>query len=248
MAAPDRRIEDNIMRAFWQQEILGPLWALGQLALVSLSSLLGILALIILGLIVGWLAKVVIYRVLRAVRFDRLCDRGGLGLVIERTGFGRSCSYLAAQVVQGLIVLTALLAGLNALGTPLTRNLVDRFFLYIPHIIAAILVLVVGALISRFLGRSVLIAAVNARMPSARFLAGLTRFFVMALTIVAALDEVGISRTTIIVTFSILFGGLVTAAAIAVGLGARELARDLLQSQFRPGAPLEQAEDPKRHL
>ena len=235
------------MKEFWQQTIAGPLRDLGQQAIASLSGLIGILALIVLGLIVGWIAKEIIYRILRALRFDRLCERLGVGLVVERTGLARSSSYLAGQIVQGLIILTALLAGLDALGSPLTRNLVERFFIYLPHLFAALLVLIVGALVSRFLGRSVLIAAVNAQMPSARFLAGLTRFFVMALTVVAALDEVGISRTTIIVTFAILFGGLVTAAAIAIGLGARDLARDLMQSQFRPKADLG-GDDPKRHL
>ena len=235
------------MNAFWKQAVIGPLRELGQQGVASLSSLIGILALILLGLILGWIAKEIIYRVLRALRFDRLCDRLGVGLVVERTGLARSSSYLAGQLVQGLIILTALLAGLNALGTPLTRNLVERFFLYLPHLLAALLVLVVGALISRFVGRSVLIAAVNAQMSSARFLAGLTRFLVMALTVVAALDEVGISRTTIIVAFAILFGGLVAAAAIALGLGARDLARDLMQSQFRPKVHSE-VDDPKRHL
>ena len=52
---------------------------------------------------------------------------------------------------------------------------------------------------------------------------------------------------TTIVTFAILFGGIVTAAAIAMGLGARDLARDLLQSQFRLKVRPE-AEDPLRHL
>jgi len=235
------------MKAFWGQAIIGPLEELGRLAVGSLSSLLGILALILLGLLVGWITKEIVYRLLRILRFDRLCDRLGVGLVVERTGLARSSSYLAGQIVQGLIILTALLAGLNALGTPLTRNLVERFFLYLPHLLAALLVLVVGALISRFLGRSVLIAAVNAQMPSARFLAGLTRFFVMALTVVAALDEVGISRTTIIVTFAILFGGLVAAGALALGLGARDFAHDLLQSQFAPKKSPE-VEDTIRHL
>ena len=235
------------MRTFWGRVVLGPLRDLGQRALASISSLLGILALILLGLIVGWIAKEIIYRTLRALRFDRLCDRLGVGLVVERTGLARSISYLAGQIVQGLIILTALLAGLNGLGTPLTRNLVERFFIYVPHILAGLLVLIVGALVSRFLGRSVLIAAVNAQLPSARLLAGVTRFFVMTLSVVAALDEVGISRMTIIVTFAILFGGLVTAAAIAFGLGARDLAHDLLQSQFFPRKP-PAVEDPIRHL
>jgi hypothetical protein len=235
------------MTGFWQQTIVTPLRELGQQALASLSSLLGMLILILLGLVLGWLAKQVVYRALRALRFDRLGDRVGVGLVVERMGLARSSSYLAGQVVQGLIVLTALLAGLNALGTPLTRNLVERTFLYVPHLLAGLLVVVVGVLVSRFLGRSVLIAAVNANLSAARMLAGVTRFFVIVLTVVAALDEFGISRTTIIVTFAILFGGLVTALAIAVGLGARDLAREFLQSQFHPKDKVE-VEDPMRHI
>lgn len=235
------------MNGFWEQAILEPLRELAQQAVRSLPGLFAMFVLIVLGLFVGWFAKEFTFRLLRALRFDHLCDRLGVGLVIERLGLARSSSYLAGQVAQGVIIVAALLAGLNALDTPLTRNLVERFFLYLPHLLAALVVLVVGALVSRFLGRSVLIAAVNARMPSARLLAGFVRFFVMTLTVVAALDELGIGRTTIIVTFAILFGGVVAAASIALGLGARDLARDLLQSQFRPRADAE-VEDPTRHL
>ena len=235
------------MEGIWARVVWGPLRQLGEQAVASLSSLLGMLVLVLLGLVVGWLAKQVVYGVLRVLRFDHLCDRLGVGLVVERTGLARSCSYLAGEIVQGLIVLTALLAGLNALGTPLTRNLVERIFLYMPHLLAAVLIFVVGVLVSRFLSRSVLIAAVNENLPSARLLAGLTRFFVIVVTVVAALDELGIGRTTIIVTFAITFGGLVTAAAIAFGLGARDLARDLLLSQFRPKAPID-AKDTMHHL
>jgi flagellar biosynthesis protein FliQ len=231
----------------WARVVWGPLRQLGEQAVATLSSLVGILVLVLLGLLVGWLAKQVVYGVLRVLRFDRLCDRLGVGMVVERTGLARSSSYLAGEIVQGLIVLAALLAGLNALGTPLTTNLVERTFAYLPHILAALLVLILGVLVTRFLGRSVLIAAVNANLPSARLLAGLTRFFVMVVTVVAALDELGISRTTIIVTFAITFGGLVTAVAIAVGLGARDLARDLLLSQFRP-KPSAEAKDTMHHL
>jgi mechanosensitive ion channel-like protein len=235
------------MRAFLEQAVMVPLRELGQQAVASLSSLLGILVLIVLGLILGWLVKEITYRILRALRFDRLCDRMGIGLVVERSGLARSSSYLAGQILQGLIVLTALLAGLNAIGTPITLNLVERFFLYFPHLLAALLILVVGALVSRFMARSVLIAAVNAHLPSARLLAGVTRFFAIVFIAVAALDELGISRMTIIVTFAILFGGVVTAAAIAVGLGSREMVRSWLESQFRPKEKTE-VEDPLRHL
>ncbi len=235
------------MNQFLEKAILAPLGELGHQAVASLSSLVGVLILILLGLVVGWLAKELVYRVLRALRFDRLCDRMGVASEIERLGLARSCSYLAGQLVGGAIILTALLAGLNAMRSQWTQTLVERFFLYLPHLLAAILILIAGVLVSRFLGRSVLIAAVNAGMPSARLLAKLTRFFVMALTVVAALDEMGISRTTIIVTFAILFGGVVTAAAIAMGLAARDMAHDFLRAQLRPRSDAE-VEDTMRHL
>ncbi len=234
------------MNQLWEQTILEPLRELGRQAVTSLSSLLGMLVLILLGLVVGWLAKEVVYHVLRLLRFDRLCYRLGVGVEIERLGLARSSSYLVGQIVQGAIVLTALLAGLTAMRSEWTQNLVERFFLYLPHFLAAVLILVVGGLVSRFLGRSTLIGAVNAGIPSARLLAGLVRFFVMTLAAVAALEELGIGRTTIIVTFAILFGGLVSAAAIAFGLGARDLARDLLRAQFRPAGTEEK--DTMRHL
>jgi len=235
------------MSEFWEQTVLQPLRELGQQAVASLSSLLGMVIIILLGLAIGWLAKVAVYRALRALRFDHLCDRLGLGFEVERLGLARSSSYLAGQFVQSIIVVTALLAGLNAMRTQWTQNLVERFFLFLPHLLAAVVILVAGALVSRFLGRSVLIAAVNKRVPSARLLAGVTRFFVMTLAVVASLDELGIGRTTIIVTFAIMFGGLVTALAIAFGLGARDLAHDLLQTQFKPGAKSE-SDDPIHHL
>lgn len=235
------------MSEFWERTVVQPLQDLGQQAVASLSSLLGMVILIMLGLAIGWLAKKVVYRALRALRFDQLCDRMGVGFEVERLGLARSSSYLAGQFVQGIIVVVALLAGLNAMRTQWTQNLVERFFLFLPHLLAAAVILVVGALVSRFLGRSVLIAAVNKGVPSARLLSGVTRFFVMTLAAVASLDELGIGRTTIIVTFAIMFGGLVTTLAIAFGLGARDLARDLLQTQFKPPAKAE-SDDPIHHL
>jgi len=235
------------MRQFWEWSIQGPLKELAQEALQTLPGLIATVILVALGFAVGWLAKQVVYRLLRAMRFDRLCDRLGISAIIEGLGLARSSSYLAGQGVEGIFVITALLAGLNALPSNISRNLVERFFAYLPHVFAALGVLVLGTLISRFLGRSVLIAAVNAHIPSAKLFGGLTRFFVLSLTVVAALDELGISRTTIIVAFAILFGGVVTAAAIAFGLGARDLASEVLRTQFQP-PPKQETDDSLRHV
>ncbi|HTG59150.1 MAG TPA: hypothetical protein VMG63_07055, partial [Terriglobia bacterium] len=117
------------MKGFWEQAIVLPLQELYRQAIRTFPGLMAMLIVIILGLAVGWLVKEITYRALRALRFDRLCDRLGISAVIEGLGLARSSSYLAGQVAQGIIVVTALLGGLNALGSPLAMDLVARTFL-----------------------------------------------------------------------------------------------------------------------
>ena len=80
------------MEGIWPRAVWGPLRELGPQAVASLSSLIGMVILILLGLVLGWLAKLVVYGVLRVLRFDHLCDRIGVGIVVERTGLARSSS------------------------------------------------------------------------------------------------------------------------------------------------------------
>src|SRR6516164_6664395 len=115
------------MKGFWEQAILLPLQELYRQAIRTFPGLMAMLIVIVLGLVVGWLAKEITYRALRALRFDRLCDRLGISAVIEGLGLARSSSYLAGQAVQGMIVVAALLGGLNALGSPLALDRAPRF-------------------------------------------------------------------------------------------------------------------------
>jgi len=82
--------------------------------------------------------------------------------------------------------------------------------------------------------------------PDARFIAGSVRVLLMSLTVVVALEQLQIGRTALLVSFAILFSGIVIAAAIAFGLGGRDLAREWLASRVK--AKPEEEKDPLQHL
>jgi hypothetical protein len=104
-----------------------------------------------------------------------------------------------------------------------------------------------GSLISAFLRRTVLIAAVNAGLPSARLLAAGVHTAVMILFVAMALEHLSMGRQIILVSFTILFGGVVLALALSFGLAGRDLAREFLHRVVRrPGR--EESGDPLRHL
>jgi hypothetical protein len=78
-----------------------------------------------------------------------------------------------------------------------------------------------------------LIAAVNAQMESAKLLSRSVRWFIITLSLTMALYHLGIAEKVIIVAFTIFFGGIVLALAIAFGWGGRELAKDFLERLYK---------------
>lgn len=236
------------MSNFWQVGFLDPLRSLWSQVKVLLPSLVESLLIVVVGLLLAWLLKEIVFRVLRMAHFDRLAERLGVAGAVERVGGFRSPSNFVGQLVGWFVVVLTLLTGLYAFDPAMSRNLVERFLAYVPSLLVAAFILLLGAIVSRFLARGVLLAAVNARMPSAALMAGTVRFLVMVLATVAALEHVGIGRSTVLIAFGIIFGGVVLALAIAFGLGGRDLARDFLERQLRGRAPEERENEGVRHL
>jgi hypothetical protein len=139
---------------------------------------------------------------------------------------------LVSRFFFWVIVLVTLILGINALEVAATQNFIAKFFNYLPNLFAAILILIVGYLIAIFLGQAALIAAVNAQMESAKLLSRSVRWFIIILSLTMALYHLGIAEKVIVAAFSITFGGIVLALAIAFGWGGRELAKDFLERLY----------------
>jgi uncharacterized membrane protein len=91
----------------------------------------------------------------------------------------------------------------------------------------------VGYLLSNFFGRAALIALVNAGTKNAGMISKFTRFTVFVFSATMALEQLGIGRDTVIIAFTIIFGGVVLAGAIACGLGGKDIARDYLEKKMK---------------
>jgi len=118
---------------------------------------------------------------------------------------------------------------------------------YIPNIIGAVLVLVVGTIIARFVARSVLIGAVNLNLQYARLLSEGIKSLVIVLAVAMALEHLKIASGIVELAFGILFGGIVLSLALAVGLGSKDLVTKSLERDAKRAAA-DEIEDPLRHL
>lgn len=199
-----------------------------------LPAFLIVAIILVIGGGLAYLVRITTYRLLQAARFDRLNTSGRWRESIINSGVFRSPADFAARVMQGFVWLFIILFALNVVNPQIADQLVTRLVNYIPDLVTAVLVLMLGSAVSKFLARSALLAAVNAQWPAARLIAGGVRLLVMSLAVVVALEQLRIGRTALLVAFAILFAGVVIAGAIAFGYGARDLARNWLQTQMRP--------------
>jgi hypothetical protein len=233
------------MRSLFDRMLLDPFNRIADQSAHVVPILIMVMVTLIIGGFLAYVARWLTLRLLQVARFDHIVQRTGFSSMIERTGVFRSPSDLGARFVQGLVWLFTILFALNAAGTPASVGLVTRFVDYIPNIIAAGLVLLLGVVVSRVISRSALLAAVNAQWPGARLIAGGVRVLVMTLAVVIALEQLHIGSLPLLVAFAIVFAGIVFALAIAFGLGARDMARQWLESKVR-GSVAE--EEVFRHL
>ena len=212
------------------------------------SLLPGMVALLValsVSIVVAWIISSILRRSLRSIQFDDRLSRWGLAGLAEYSP-QQSPTLLAERVVSWGIVILGFLIGLSAFDATLTSEFVARFVDYIPNVLAALILLFFGNLIARFLSRSVLIGAVNMNLQYARLLSMGVKWLVLVLTVTMALEHLSIGGHIVFLAFAILFGGIVLALSLAVGLGSKDLVSRSLEREVNR-AP-DEIEDPFRHL
>lgn len=208
--------------------------------------LLAMVVILLTGLLLAASVRVALRFLLRRLGFDTLAERVGLALVLRKVGFAGHASSAFAALTAFVVLAFFVVLAVGSLDLRFARELVSEAVRYLPQVVVAAALVALGAVVAGFVRRGVLIAAVNAGLPSARLLAGFAQSGLLILFGAMALEHLGVGRHVVLITFTILFGGVVLAAALAFGLAGRDLARELLERLARKNEV--PREDPLRHL
>jgi hypothetical protein len=233
------------MKEMWENAMLEAFHETSLRLGLVLPKLLALFTFLALGVVGGWLVKMLLMRVLLALRFDAFCERMGLMPALARAGVIQPASSLIGRLSFWTVFLMFTLMGLDALSLPATANLMGVLLGFVPNVLASAFLLLCGVLLGNFLAEAALIAAVNARIPEARFIANLVRWSLYLFTGAMVLTQLGIAKEIVVAAFCIIFGGIVLALAIAVGLGGRHIARNTLERRMRRRA---EEEDEFTHI
>lgn len=167
---------------------------------------------------------------LHKIGFDRWMSEGGVTEALERAGTRLDPSSVLAKLVFWTVMLLVILLAADALGVQAVNALFAELVAYIPNVIAAVVVLVLGILLGEFVKDLVLASAGG--LPGGPTLGRSAKAAVILLAVFMALEQLDIAQDIVLVFFIAVVGAGALAAGIAFGLGGREIAAELSRQWY----------------
>ncbi len=193
-------------------------------------ALVGALIILFAGYLLARLLEKATEKLLRRVHFNRIMERGGVLHAVERSGSRVNPTRVAASVIFWFVMFAVLMVAANALGLTSLGDMFGELVSYIPSLIAAIVIIIVGIVLGDFVGG--LIKASAGAIHGGPTLSRMGKAGVIMIAIFMALQELGVATDIVTLAFAILFGAIALAAALAFGLGNRELAGEVTRGWY----------------
>lgn len=209
--------------------ILDPLRDLFLKFKMFVPNFLAMLVILFIGILLALLIKRLLSKFLVAINFDSWSDRMGFTKLMRKGDLWHKPSTILVALVFWLLVIVTLMSSLNALHILAIDHLVDQFFSYIPRVLSAAIILIVGYLLSGFFSRAVLIAAANSGFHYAKFLAEAIHTLLIVLILAMVMEQLQIAPGIVLAAFTIIFGGIVITLSIAFGVGGIDTARRIIE-------------------
>jgi MFS family permease len=185
-------------------------------------------------LIVGWIIASLLARgvdaLLHAVKFNDLARRSGFADFVHKMGVKDDPAGVIASIVKWFVRLIALVVAFDTLGLPAVSNVLQQLLLWLPNLVVALVVLVIGGLAANALSQLVRGASAEAGFTNPNMLATIAKVAVWGFAIVVAVNQLGIATTLINTLMIGLVGAFSIAFGLAFGLGGRERAAQLLDT------------------
>lgn len=193
-----------------------------------LPSLVAAILLLFLGWLLAALGQAIVRALLQRLGLDRLAERTGISRPLAEMGIDDSVSRLFGRLVYWFILLLFILAAAESLGLPGLTEALSVLVAYLPNILAAVVILLLGGVLAHIIGNAVGTLAVGSGIGGGPALGQVTRFTILGITIILALEQLRIQTTLLIALAIILVAAVALALGLAFGLGNRELARNIM--------------------
>jgi small-conductance mechanosensitive channel len=227
-----------------QEQLLQIVSSLQRIAVDAIPRVIvGLLVTVALVLVAGLIERVLRMALVR-IRFDSILEQAGIDKLLLRVGIRQSLNQVLPRLVYFLLLLLFARAAADAFGLIAISEGIAAMFAYLPNVVAAVLLVVVGVSVSQFAGRTVTQAAQESGIEFAKPLGSVVSALILFVVGVMAIGQLRFDTDMVRIVTVCTLAGLALAFGLSVGLGTRDITRNVLagfyaRKVFRAGDTLE---------
>ncbi|TAK60484.1 MAG: hypothetical protein EPO24_06670 [Bacteroidetes bacterium] len=188
-------------------------------------------------LIIGWVIadsiRKIALKIFKLLRIDNIAEKVGIEDFLLLGGVQYTTVTLLARTVYWFIMVSVILATLNVLGLQSTTDIFNKLVFYIPTFIAAMLILIFGIFLAKFVQAALTTYLNTIGMSNGGVLGALAKYMVIIFIGFIALEQLSIGGSILVSAFQIAFGAVCFGFALAFGMGGKEWAAKFLDSIFK---------------
>ncbi|MCG2726238.1 MAG: hypothetical protein L6420_08325 [Elusimicrobia bacterium] len=210
-----------------------PVLDIWKIFLSYVPNLVAALLFVLIGLFLARVFRSVFEQFFGRIKLDRYTSRIGINEILARFGLGKSPSYAIAFAVYWAILLVFFVSALNVMNLTIISQILQTVVVkFVPKIIVATMVAFGGLMLAKFMSEIVLNSSIANNLKGGKSLSKIVHFVVLVFTAIIALDQLGIEMKIIRSSLNILLGSIGLAFALAMGLGSKDVAREIMSGMF----------------
>ena len=214
-----------------KQSFTDPVVIWGKVAGI-LPNLIAAILLLIIGHFLGKVLGGVVSKLLKKIGLDKLGEKAGLGDAIKGANINLSPSAILAKIIYWLIFLTFIISAADTLGLERVSSTIDNFVLYLPKVIGAFIVVIIGLFVAGLVRTAIETALGGMNLGYEKAVAGIIYAIIVIIVISLGINQLEIETellNQVVVIFLMAGGG---AVALALGLGTRDVAGNVVAGVY----------------
>lgn len=195
----------------------------------AIPQIIAALVILIVGWLIAKLIKRIFIKLLRLLKINYLTEKSGIDSFLSDNGVKMKATTLIGSLIYWIIMLLVIMTVFNTLELTSATELFNNIIMYIPNIIVAIVMLLLGTYAAKFVSKAIGVTLKNIKEITVKMIETFIYYAIIVFTVFIVLSQLKIAENIIEIAFFSLFGALCLAFGLAFGLGGKEQAARILQ-------------------
>ena len=198
----------------------------------AFPNLIGALVLLLIGWLIAKFAHKILKRVLKAIKIDAIGEKLSDIDFIKKSNMKIEVSSIIAKFFYYIILFIFLISATETLGLTIVSEQISDLIAYLPRLLSALIILIMGLLVADFIRGIVKSACDSMGIASSNLISGFIFYFLFITIALSALSQAGIDVEILNSNITLILGGIVLAFALAYGLASRNILASVLTSYY----------------